>query len=147
MLTTATPITVTVAPGACLARPVCSDFIGACKAAEDAGTIPLPHVLHDLLSALLFLLLTIASFLLARAVARNGAKRLILPSIVVGLVLSVTIGALVGGSLGPAAGLVQRLFLLVLFGWTIAVGPLTERVRAAGMRTGGQAFQTPVEVS
>src|SRR4051812_48375054 len=40
-----------------LARPACSDWTGACKAAEDAGTIPLHHVVHNLVSVLLFLLL------------------------------------------------------------------------------------------
>jgi hypothetical membrane protein len=130
-----------------LARPACSDFIGACRAAEDAGTIPLHHVLHNLISALLFLLLTIAVFLQARAVAGNGAKRLGPPALLVGVVSSVTLVTLVVASLGPVAGLVERAYLLVLFGWLIAVVPLTRRYTGSGMRGGGRALQRPVEVS
>ncbi|MFF5226402.1 DUF998 domain-containing protein [Dactylosporangium sp. NPDC000521] len=129
-----------------LARPACSDWIGACQAAEAAGTVPLRHVVHNLVSVLLFLLLIIAVFTLARAAARNGARRLVWPSIAVGVVSFVTMAAMVGGAVPGASGLLQRLFVLVLFGWVIAVGPLTARVRAAGMPAGGPALQRPVEV-
>lgn len=129
-----------------LNRPACSDWIGACKAAEEAGTIPLHHVVHNLVSLVLFLLLIAASFTLARAVARNGARRLVWPSIAVGLVSFVTMAAMVSGAFPNASGLLQRVFLLLIFGWIIGVGPLTARIRAAGMRTAPEAFQTPVEV-
>jgi hypothetical membrane protein len=127
-----------------LARQSCSDFTGACRAAEEAGTIPLHHVLHNLLSALLFLLLTIAVFLQARALHRTGARRLVLPAVAVGIVSSVTLVALVGASLGPAAGLVERAYLLVMFGWLAASEHLTRR---AGMGARVPALSTPVEVS
>lgn len=129
-----------------LARSACSDWIGACTAAEEAGTIPLHHVVHNLVSLLLFLLLIAAAFTLARAVARNGARRLVWPSIAVGLVSFVTMVAMVSGAFPGASGLLQRVFLLVLFGWIIAVGPLTARIRAAGMPAAPVALQTPVEV-
>ncbi|MEV4512537.1 DUF998 domain-containing protein [Dactylosporangium sp. NPDC049525] len=129
-----------------LARNSCSEWIGACKAAEEAGTIPLHHVVHDLVSLLLFLLLIAAVFTLARAVARNGARKLVWPSIAVGVVSFVTMVAMVSGAVPAASGLLQRVFLLVLFGWIIAVGPLTARIRAAGMPAAGAALQRPVEV-
>ena len=58
----------------------------------------------------------------------------------------VTMAAMVGGAVPGASGLLQRIFMLVLFGWVVAVGPLTARVRGAGMPAGGVALQTPVEV-
>ncbi|MDG6106091.1 DUF998 domain-containing protein [Dactylosporangium aurantiacum] len=129
-----------------LARPACSDWIGACTAAERAGTLPLRHVVHNLVSPLVFVLLIAAVLTLARGLARNGARRLAWPSLAVGLVSCVTLAALVTGAVPAAPGLLQRLFLLVLFGWIVAVAPLAARARAAGMPDPGAALQTPVEV-
>jgi hypothetical protein len=141
----------TVAAGALLvvvglARSSCSDWIGACAAAEAAGTLPLHHVVHNLVSLLLFVLLIAAAFTLARGVARNGARRLAWPSVAVGVVSIVTMVAMLSGAAPAVSGLLQRLFLLVLLGWIIAVGPLTARIRAAGMPAPGPALQRPVEV-
>jgi hypothetical protein len=54
----------------------------------------------------------------------------------------VTMATMISG----AASRSRRVFLLVLSGWTTAVGPLAARVRAAGMPAAPVAFQTPVEV-
>lgn len=78
--------------------------------------------------------------------ARNGARRLVGPSLAVGLVACVTMAAMLGGAVPAASGLPQRLFLLVLFGWIVAVGPLAARARPAGMPAPSRALQTPVEV-
>lgn len=129
-----------------LARQSCSDFIGECTAGEEAGTLPLHHVVHQLVSLLVFVLAIIATAVLARGLARNGLRRLAWPSALVSLVSFVTIALLVFGAPGPAAGLVQRLLVLVLFGWIIAAAPLAGRIRAAGMPVGAAAFRTPVEV-
>jgi hypothetical protein len=57
-----------------LARQDCSDFVGACVAAEEAGTISGHHVLHQLVSLAVFTFLAIVPFLLAAGLRRNPAR-------------------------------------------------------------------------
>ncbi len=50
----------------------CSELIGACAAAEAAGTLSDHHVVHQLASLAVFLVLAIAMFPSARGLRRNG---------------------------------------------------------------------------
>jgi len=54
-----------------LARQDCSELIGACAAAERAGTLSGHHVLHQLVSLAVFAVLIAALFVLPRGLRRN----------------------------------------------------------------------------
>jgi Protein of unknown function (DUF998) len=58
---------------AALARQDCSDFIGTCAAAEQAGTLSGHHVLHQLVSPAVFTLLAVAAIVLGRGLRRSGS--------------------------------------------------------------------------
>jgi hypothetical protein len=103
---------------AALARQDCSDFAGACRAAEEAGTLSGHHVLHQLVSLAVFTLLTAALFVLARGLKCSGTwVRLAELTRLAGLVAFLLVAALVTVGYGDAAGLVQRFFVLLVFGW------------------------------
>jgi hypothetical protein len=86
---------------AAFARQDCSDFVGACAAAEQAGTLSGHHMLHQLVSLGVFTVLAIVPFFLAR-----GFKASILAGVV---------------GYGEYAGAIQRLVVLLLFGWPVFV--------------------------
>jgi hypothetical membrane protein len=113
---------------AAFARQDCSDFIGACAAAEQAGTLSDHHVLHQLVSLLVFTLLAVAAFVLARGLRRSGAwAHLAMPSTLVGVAGIVFTAVLVAVGFGEAAGLVQRLWVLVVFGWPAVLAAAARR--------------------
>lgn len=109
----------------------CSDLVGACAAAEAAGTLSDHHVVHQLVSLAVFLVLAVAMFPLARGLRRNGrpagsavATRL------VGIVGILVIAAMVTVGFGDLGGLVQRLFVAMLFGVPVVLAGWPRRVAA-----------------
>jgi hypothetical membrane protein len=95
----------------------CSDLVGACAAAEEAGTLSGHHVLHQLVSLAVFVVLTLATFPLARGLRRNGGPAgAAVAARLAGLLGLVLTAAMVVGALGGAAGLGQRVFVLAIFG-------------------------------
>ena len=92
----------------------CSELVGACVAAEAAGTLSDHHVVHQLVSLAVFLVLTIAMFPLARGLRRNGGPAV--ATRLVGVVGGLVIATIMTVGLGAVGGLVQRLFVALLFG-------------------------------
>lgn len=103
------------------ARLDCSPLTSAaCVASEKAGMVSTGHVVHNLVSALLFLALVIGLFLLAAALRRQTwAVSLSRPTrlaAVAALVLMIWFGS---GAYGDNGGLVQRALVLVSVGWPV----------------------------
>jgi hypothetical membrane protein len=105
---------------AAFARQDCSDFVGECAAAEAAGTLSDHHMIHQLVSLAVFTLLAVAAFVLGRGLRRNGAPRwAAVASPLVGLAALVVTAMLVTVGFGEQAGLVQRAWVLLVFGWPV----------------------------
>ena len=98
----------------------CSSQQAACRVRESAETVSGSHVLHNLIAIPLFLFLIIAAFLLAAALRRapgqSAHARAGWLVAVAGLLLMVAFGADVAGDLG---GLVQRVLVLLAYGWPV----------------------------
>ena len=95
----------------------CSELVGACSAAEATGTLSDHHVIHQLVSLAVFLVLTIAMFPLARGWRRNGGPaRLADATRIVGGVGVLVIAMMMTVGFGDVGGLVQRPFVALLFG-------------------------------
>jgi hypothetical membrane protein len=100
-----------------LTRQDCSELVGACSAAEAAGTLSDHHVVHQLVSLAVFLVLTIAMFPLARGLRRDGGPAgLAVATRLVGVVGVLVIAMMTTVGLGDVGGLVQRVFIASLFG-------------------------------
>ncbi len=98
----------------------CSSQEAACRVRESAETVSGSHVLHNLIAIPLFLFLVVAAFLLAAALRRMPAHRSYARASllvgVAGLLLMVAFGADLAGDLG---GLVQRVFVVLVYGWPV----------------------------
>ena len=115
---------VVVAP----ARQDCSELIGACAAAERSGTLSGHHVLHQLVSLAVFAALIAALFVLPRGLRRNQPwARWAVPTRLAGLAALVALVALLSGSSGDLGGLVQRAFIVLVFGWPVLLAALPGR--------------------
>jgi hypothetical protein len=111
-----------------LARQDCSELIGACAAAERAGTLSGHHVLHQLVSLAVFAALIAALFVLPRGLRRNQPwARCAVPTRLAGLAALVALVALLSGSSGDLGGLVQRAFIVLVFGWPVLLAALPGR--------------------
>jgi hypothetical membrane protein len=111
-----------------LNRQDCSDLAGACAAAEEAGTLSGQHMVHQLVSLAVFLLLSIAPFVLARGLRRNGApRRVAVLARLAGTFGLLVIAAMVSVGFGDVPGLVQRLFILVVFGLPVLLAAVPTR--------------------
>jgi FtsH-binding integral membrane protein len=96
----------------------------ACGAAEaaEAGTLSDHHVVHQLASLAVFLVLVIAMFPLARGLRRNGGPAgVAVATRLVGVVGMLVIAAMTTVGLGDLGGVVQRLFIALLFGAPVAL--------------------------
>ena len=94
---------------AALARQDCSDARAACAAAESAGTVSGHHVIHQLGSLVVFLVLTIALWVLARGLRTSRAwAHLAVPTRLAGLAAFAGIAMLVTVGFGAVEGLVER---------------------------------------
>ena len=111
-----------------LARQDCSELIGACAAAERAGTLSGHHVLHQLVSLAVFVALVTALFVLPRGLRRNEPwARLAVGTRLSGLAALVVLAALLSGASGDVGGLVQRVFVALVFGWPVLLAALPGR--------------------
>ena len=117
-----------------LARQDCSDQLATCKDFGDAVNASRSYWVHQQASLLGFLLLIISFFLLATGLRRTSRTGLAILSRVIG------VACLAGTALLVATppfvvdnyGIVQRLFVAVLFGWPVAVALLASRTPAHG---------------
>lgn len=111
-----------------VARQDCSELIGACAAAEQAGTLSGHHVVHQLVSLAVFAALVTALFVLPRGLTRDPAlARLAVPTRLAGLAALVLLAVLIGGAAGDVGGLVQRAFIALVFGWPVLLAALPGR--------------------
>jgi hypothetical membrane protein len=111
-----------------LARVDCSDAVATCI---DHGEAPLASThfwVHQYVSLLMFVTLVAASFVLIRAVRRTeGFGHLKVPARIVAwssllfTVATVTVG------FGQFAGLAQRPFIALLFGWPVVLATVAAR--------------------
>ncbi len=103
-------------------------ILGAGIFATDPGSgfppgVPPPSVpssrgeLHDLASLLVFAGLPVACFTFAARFARWGDRSFAVYSLITGLALVVTFIGLVVGFSGLGTGVIQRLFIVVAWGW------------------------------
>ena len=123
-----------------LARQDCSERLPSCL---DHGEAPLATThfwVHQYVSLALFLLLTIALFVMARGLRRSGGwAHLARWSKVAGLICVLGIAELIVDppALDPYVGLIQRLFVLLLFGWPLVVAAAPARPAPPGTASGG----------
>ena len=112
-----------------LARQDCSDQLATCKDFGDAVNASESYWVHEQASLLGFLLLIISFFLLASGLRRTNRPGLAIVSRVIG------VACLAGTALLVVTppfvvdnyGIVQRLFVAVLFGWPVAAALLAFR--------------------
>ncbi|WP_405065353.1 DUF998 domain-containing protein [Kribbella sp. NBC_01510] len=106
-----------------LARNDCSSQLAACADRVDAGEASWHHVTHDLVSLVVFLALVAAALVFARAFRGDQSWRDLrtycLITAVLGLVLLVLF---ITGVAGSWNGLLQRVFVTVLFLWIAVLG-------------------------
>jgi hypothetical membrane protein len=108
---------------AAVARNDCSSELTACKAREDAGELSWHHLVHDLVSLLVFLTLVASQLILARAFGRDARWHdLRWYSITSGALTFALLFLYGSGAIGGWNGLVQRVFLAVPFIWIAMLG-------------------------
>ena len=106
-----------------LARNDCSSELLACAVRVDAGEVSWHHKVHDTVSLVLFLALIAAPLVVARAFGRDNHWRpLRTYSIVTGLLGFVLLVLYVVEAAGTWNGLMQRVFVSVLFVWIAVAG-------------------------
>jgi hypothetical membrane protein len=119
-----------------LARNDCSSELPACATRVDAGDVSWHHQVHDNVSLIIFLALIAAPLVLGHAFGRDDRWRpLRTYSIVTGLLGFALLVLYVIGSADTWNGLVQRIFVTVLFVWIAVLGfrlSQVEQVEAGG---------------
>ena len=115
-----------------LARNDCSGELSACAERVDAGDVSWHSTVHDTVSLVVFLALIAASLVLAGSFRRAEHWRdLRSYSIVTGLLGFVLLVIFVTGAAGSWTGVLQRVFVSVLFVWIALPGlRLTQLARA-----------------
>ncbi len=111
------------------ARQDCSDQLPSCRDFGDAVEASGSYWVHQYASLLAFLLLIVSFFVVARGLRRSGRARLASLSRLAGAASFTGIVLLVVEPpfVGDNYGLVQRLVLLGMFAWPVAVGVLASR--------------------
>jgi hypothetical membrane protein len=106
-----------------LARNDCSSELPACAARADAGDVSWHHQVHDNVSLIIFLALIAAPLVFARAFGRDDRWRPLRSySILTGLLGFALLVLYMIASAGTWNGLVQRVFVSVLFLWIAVLG-------------------------
>lgn len=98
------------------ARQDCSNLQQACLAQEEAGLVSSHHVVHNLVSLVLFLVLIVGTFLLASGVRRSGQPGLGRRTRFAATASLVLLLWFVSGAFGSNGGLVECAFIAVVFG-------------------------------
>ena len=111
------------------ARQDCSDQLAACKDFGDAVNASDSYWVHQQASLLGFLLLIISFFLLAGGLRRTDRPGLATLSRVIGVacVAGTALLVVTPPFVVDNYGIVQRLFVAVLFGWPVAAALLASR--------------------
>lgn len=112
------------------ARLDCSTLQQECMARESAGTVSTGHVVHNLVSLGLFLLLAIATFLWGAGLRRVGEARLARLTLLAAVLIVVFLFWFMSGAYGSAGGLVQRVFISLVYGWPVLLAGLLVRKRS-----------------
>jgi hypothetical protein len=117
-----------------LARQDCSDQLTNCKDFGEAVNASGSYWVHEQASLLAFVMLLISFFLLASGLGRTNRPRLAAVGRVVGVACVAATALLVVTPpfVVDNYGIVQRLFVAVLFGWPVAAALLASRVTAHG---------------
>ena len=117
-----------------LARQDCSDQLATCKDFGDAVNASDSYWVHQQASLLGFVMLIISFFLLASGLRATNRPRLAAVSRAVGVACVAATALLVVTPpfVVDNYGIVQRLFIAVLFGWPVAAALLASRVTAHG---------------
>jgi hypothetical membrane protein len=115
-----------------LARNDCSSQLDACVDRVDTGDVSWHHATHDLVRLVVFLALVAAQLVLARAFRGDQSWRDLrtysLITAVLGFVLLV---GFITGVAGSWNGLLQRVFVTVLFFWIAVLGARLIRLSRA----------------
>jgi len=112
-----------------LARQDCSERLTSCIDHGEAPNASTHFWVHQFSSLLLFVLMTIALFFLARGLRRDRRmSHFSIPTRVAGTFCALVIASMIVNEMtfiDAYAGLAQRAFLLVLFGWPLVVATAT----------------------
>jgi len=115
-----------------LARNDCSSELDACVERIDAGNVSWHHSTHDLVSGVVFLSLVAATLVLARVFRGHESWRdLRIYSIVTGLLGLALLIMFVTEVASSWNGIVQRIFVSVLFLWIALLGARLIRLARA----------------
>jgi hypothetical membrane protein len=115
-----------------LARNDCSSELDACADRVDAGDVSWHHATHDLVSLVVFLALVAAPLVLARAFRGDQSWRdLRTYSLITGVLGLVLLVLFLTGVAGSWNGLLQRVFVTVLFLWIAVLGARLIRLSRA----------------
>jgi len=123
------------APGmivAGFARQDCSERLPSCLDYDKAELATTHFWVHQYVSLAMFVIMSIAMFVLARALWRNVPWRHLTGwSILAGLLCFGTIALLMVDppAVAPYMGYLQRIFIVILFGWPVLVAGLAGRNR------------------
>jgi len=123
-----------------LARNDCSGELPACAARVDAGEVSWHSTVHDMVSLVVFLALIAAPLVLAGSFRGAEHRRdLRSYSIVTGLLGFVLLVSFVIGAAGSWSGVLQRVFVSVLFLWIALLGLRLTQVSRARQGQGDPA--------
>jgi len=114
------------------ARQDCSDRLPSCLDFGKADQATTHYWVHQYVSLGLFVVMTIAMFVLARALWRSaGWRHLTGYSLLAGVFCLATIALLLVDppALDPYFGLLNRVFIAVMFGWPVLAAGLPARAR------------------
>lgn len=113
------------------ARQSCSSLQAECLARESAGTVSASHWVHNLVSLPIFGFLVVAGFLWTAGLRRRtGSKGLARVSLVVAIVAAVFMVWFGSSAYGSFGGLVERVLVLLAFGWPVFLAVRVTRPRA-----------------
>ena len=117
--------------GVTFARQSCSSLEQACLDRESAGDVATSHVVHNLVSLMVFVLLVASGFVLASALRRTPRlahlARRVRVAAIASLALMIWFGS---AAYGDNGGLVQRAFLTVAFGLPVLIALRASRVES-----------------
>jgi hypothetical membrane protein len=115
-----------------LARNDCSSELDACADRVEAGDVSWHHATHDLASLVVFLALVAAPLVFARAFRGDQSWRdLRTYSLITGVLGLVLLVLFLTGVAGSWNGLLQRVFVTVLFLWIAVLGARLIRLSLA----------------
>lgn len=119
-----------------LARQDCSERLPTCVDFGEGTGASTHFWVHQYVSLLLFVLMTVALLVLARGLRRDaGLAHFAVPTRVAGLFCLLVILVMIVDemkSIDAYAGLAQRAFVLVLFGWPVVVAAARRRPELRG---------------